>query len=70
MEKAKIFVRERRKVDEKSKDPRFHLVAVVGTGLKVYATHLRRKEAVAIAKAANAELVFLEDDSDESGKED
>jgi len=67
METAKLFVRERRKVDEKSKEPRFSMVAAVGSNLKVYATHLRKKEAIEIAKAANAELVILENDEDGSG---
>ena len=69
MEKtAKIFVRERRKkIGEKSKEPRFHMVAAVGSGLKVYARHLRKKELVEIAKAVNAELIFLEHGGDGSG---
>ena len=67
METAKLFVRERRKADEKSKEPRFNMVAAIGSGIKVYATHLRKKELVEIAKAANAELVFLEHDEDGTG---
>ena len=67
METAKLFIRERRKVDEESKEPRFCVVAAIGSGLKIYATHLRKKEAVEIAKAANAELIILEHGEDGSG---
>ena len=67
METAKIFVRERRKVEEKEKKPRFNVVAVTGSSVKIYATHLRRKELEVIAKAADAELVFLEHEKDGSG---
>jgi len=67
MKAAKIFARERKKFDEKSKEPRFNIVAAIGSGLKVYATHLRKKELVEIAKAADADLVFLEHDEDGTG---
>jgi len=64
---AKIFVRERRKVDEKEKAPRFNVVAVIGSNFKIYATHMRKKELEEVAKAANAELIFLANDKDGSG---
>ena len=67
MNTAKIFARERRKVDEKEKKPRFNVVAVTGADLKVYATHLRKKELEEIAKAVNAELVYLDHEPDGSG---
>ena len=66
MENAKIFVRERRKCDEKGKEPRFRIVAATGSIIKVYADHFRKKELEAIAKAANAELIFLECDHEEN----
>ena len=66
---GKIFARERINVDKKEKTPRFSVVAVAGSDLKVYAMHLRKKELEAIAKAVNAELVYLEHDPDESGDE-
>ena len=56
---GKIFYRERRKVGEKEKNPRFVLVAVSGIDLKVFAKHLRKKELDQIAKAIGAELVLL-----------
>ncbi len=56
---GKIFYRERRKVDEGEKKPRFYLVAVSGTDLKIHAKHLRRSELEQIAQAVSAELVDL-----------
>lgn len=67
METAKIFVRERRKVEEKEKKPRFSVVAVTGLSVKFYAQHLRKKELEAIAKATGAELVYLAHEKDGSG---
>ncbi len=57
---GKIFYRERRKVAEGEKKPRYNLVAVSGLDLKVYAKHLRKKELEQIASAVGAELVLLE----------
>jgi hypothetical protein len=57
---GKIFYRERRKVGEKEKKPRFNLVAVAGVDIKVYAKHLRKKELEQIAAAVGAELILLE----------
>jgi hypothetical protein len=64
---GKIFYRERRKVGEKEKKPRFKLVAVADVGLKFYSEHLRKKELEEIAAAVGAELVLLKTakDSDE-----
>jgi hypothetical protein len=56
---GKIFYRERTKVGEGEKKPRFILVAVAGLDLKVFAKHLRKSELEEIAKAASAELVLL-----------
>ena len=67
MNTAKIFARERRKVGEKEKKPRFNVVAVAGSDLKVYATHLRKRELEEIAKAVNAELIYLEHEPDGTG---
>ncbi|MGV8080165.1 MAG: hypothetical protein AB2L22_08910 [Syntrophales bacterium] len=61
---GKIFYRERRKVGEKEKKPRFKLVAIAGVDMRFYSEHLRKKELEDIAKAVGADLVLLE-----SGKE-
>jgi len=60
MMSGKIFYRERRKVGEKEKKPRFKLVAVAGVDLKFYSEHLRKKELEEIAGAVGAELVLLQ----------
>ena len=56
---GKIFYRERRKVGEGEKNPRFKLVAGAGVDMKVYGKHLRKKELEQIAEAVGAELVLL-----------
>ena len=56
---GKIFYRERRKVDEGEKKPRFNLVAVADVDLRIHVKHLRRSELEQIAQAVGAELVEL-----------
>lgn len=57
---GKIFYRERGKVGEGEKKPRFKLVAVSGVAINFYANHLRKKELEQIAKAIGAKLVLTE----------
>jgi hypothetical protein len=61
---GKIFYRERRKVGEKEKKPRFKLVAIAGVDMRFYSEHLRKKELEDIAKAVGADLVLLESGKD------
>jgi exopolysaccharide biosynthesis protein len=56
---GKIFYREREKVTEGKKQPRYRLVAVADVNLKVYGKHLRRSELEQIASAVGAELILL-----------
>jgi hypothetical protein len=56
---GKIFYRERQKVKDGSKTPRFRIAAVAGVDLKVYADHHRRGELKQMADAVGAELVEL-----------
>lgn len=65
---AKIFYRERRKAKEGSHTPRFRVVAVSGADLKVYGSHLRRKELEQIAKSTKAELILLKRDKKSKNK--
>ena len=58
---GKIFYRERRKVAEGEKKPRFTLVAVTGVDLTFYPKHMRKKELEQIAEAVGAELILLKD---------
>jgi len=62
---GKIFYRERIKVGEGEKKPRFRVVAVAGLDLKIFAEHLKKGELEQIAQSLEAELVQLE-----CGKED
>lgn len=59
---GRIFYRERRKVAEGEKKPRFTLVAVTGVDLTFYPKHMRKKELEQIAEAVGAELILLKDD--------
>jgi hypothetical protein len=56
---GQIFYRERQKVKDGSKTPRFRIAAVAGVDLKIYADHLRRGELEQITDAVGAELVEL-----------
>ncbi len=56
---AKIFVRERHKVNKGEKKPRFRLCGVSDLDLTFYALHLRKQELEQIAAATGAELVYL-----------
>lgn len=54
-----IFYRERQKVKDGSKTPRFRIAAVAGVDLKVVASHLRLGELKQIADVTGAQLVEL-----------
>jgi len=56
---GKIFYRERRKVSDGEKKPRFRVVGVADCNLKVYTDHLRQSELAHMAEATGAELVAL-----------
>lgn len=65
---SKIYVRERRKVDQGEKKPRFRVVGVSGGDIKLYVKHVRKNELKEIADNTGAEVVYLEDPRDKSGK--
>ena len=56
---AKIFYRERTKVKDGAKTPRYRIVAVSEVNLKIYANHLRKGELEHIAEELAADLVPL-----------
>ena len=56
---GKIFYRERRKVADGEKKPRFRVVGICDCNLKIYSDHLRLSELKHIAEASGAELVQL-----------
>jgi hypothetical protein len=55
-----IFYRERGKVGEGEKKPRFKLLAVSGVDIRFYGQHLRKRELEQIASAVGAKLVMIE----------
>ena len=57
---SKIFVRERRKVEKGEKKPRFRVVGVSGTNIKLYVKHIRKKELDHICRESGAEVVYLD----------
>lgn len=65
MEKAKIFIRQRLATGEGDKKPRFAVVGVAGTDLKIFTKHIRKMEIEQIAEAINADLVLLQAGKDE-----
>ncbi|WP_027184288.1 hypothetical protein [Desulfovibrio inopinatus] len=56
---ATIFVRERRKIEQGEKKPRFRIVGVSGADVKLYSKHIRRQELKVIAETVGAEVVYL-----------
>ncbi|MDD3652594.1 MAG: hypothetical protein PHO01_00160 [Desulfotomaculaceae bacterium] len=57
---GKIFVRERRKVGEKEKKPRYFVVAVADVDLKIRARHIRKQEIEEIASVIGADVIYLQ----------
>lgn len=57
---TKIFVRERRKIEKGEKKPRFRVVGVSGSDVKVYVKHARKKELEQIQQETGAEIVYLD----------
>ena len=66
---GKIFYRERRKVGEGEKKPRYKLVAVAGIDMKIYGKHLRKCELEQIAEAVGADLVLLKSGDKKKGED-
>ncbi len=56
---AKIFFRERTRVQDGDRQPRFAVVGMQGTDLNLLQYHLRKSELEAIAKEVGAELIQL-----------
>jgi len=56
----KLYVRERQKVGEGVKQPKYRVVAVTGGELQIEATHFRKVEIEQIAKDVGAQVVYME----------
>ena len=67
---ARIFVRERNRADDGTGRPRFAVVGVEGTDLKIFKPRVRRKEIEQIAESIGAELVILERTRENKGSRD
>lgn len=67
---GKIFYRERLKVGEGEKKPRFRIIAVAGLDLKIFAEHLKKGELEQIAQTLEADLVLLECGTEEADADD
>jgi TRAP-type uncharacterized transport system substrate-binding protein len=65
-----IFYRERTKIGEGKKMPRYALVAVSGIDLTFHVTHVRKQELDQIAAAVKAKLVELKADKKKKLHED
>jgi len=55
-----IFVRERRKIEEGEKKPRYRVVGVHDLNLKIFVEHIRKRELDQLAKATGATVMILE----------
>ncbi|MDD4073627.1 MAG: hypothetical protein PHY78_14820 [Desulfobacterales bacterium] len=67
---AKIFVRERRKIEKGEKKPRFRVIGVSGGDIKLYSKHIRKKELDQIAEATGSEIVFLKVEKEDKDKDE
>jgi len=56
---GKIFYRERKKLVDGAKQPRYIVSAVADVNLKVYSKHMRMSEMKQVAEELGAELVAL-----------
>lgn len=62
-----IFVRERRKIEQGERKPRYRIVAVADSKIKFRADHIRKVELETIANHAGAEIVYLPRDGEQKG---
>lgn len=56
---SKIFVRERRKIQDGEKKPRYRVVGVSGGDVKIYVKHMRKNELKQIATDTGADVIYL-----------
>ena len=64
----KIYVRERQKVGEGVRQPKYRVIAVTGGQVQIQATHFRKMELEVIAKEIGAEIVWMEPVPDDQKK--
>ncbi len=56
---GKIFVRERTNVGRGARLPRFVIVAISGSDMRIFARHIRRVELEKLAEETGLEVVYL-----------
>jgi hypothetical protein len=61
-----IFARERRKIENGEKKPRYRVVAATGD-VKFFAEHIRKLELETIAKQIGAQVVYLVNEGSGAG---
>lgn len=57
---TKIFVRERRKVEKGERKPRFRVVGISGSDIKIYTKKIRKMELDQISRETGGEIVYLD----------
>jgi len=66
---SKIFVRERTHIGRGAGRPRFAIVALEGTDLKIYTPHIRKSELEALVAELGIQVVYLPR-GEKAGQED
>ena len=66
---SKIFVRERTHIGRGAGRPRFAIVALEGTDLKIYTPHIRKSELEALVAESGIQVVYLPR-GEKAGQED
>ncbi len=61
-----LFVRERNQIGQGDKKPRFAVVGIVGTDLKINVNHIRKSELEQIADKIDGEIVYLTKEKDDN----
>ncbi len=64
----KIYVRERQKVGDGVRQPKYRIVAITGGEIQVIATHFRKRELELIAQDIGAEIIWLQPVPDDEKK--
>lgn len=57
---TKIFIRERRQIKKGEKKPRFRVIGVSGSDVKIYVDHIRKKELDRIRDESGADIVYID----------
>ncbi len=64
-----LFVRERNQIGQGDKKPRYAVVGIVGTDLKINVNHIRKSELEQIADKIDGEIVYLTREKEENDQD-